>query len=266
MESKTHFHLALFGLSDAERQRIRAISTLSKNSSRTYILLEEPEPDVTDFIIVDGENPQALANWQTFQASNPMVPTVMIGKGSESHLTEFQIRRPLMATRLLTVLNRMQVSHERPAFTPASVPDPQPRPAAQPSPVEQKAPANNSAKVRRALVVDDSLPIRRQIEIGLQQFVGEIDLAETGERAMELLSNNRYDIVFLDVVLPGIDGYQICKKIKQDKRLKDMPVIMLTSKSSPFDRIRGKLAGCNTYLAKPVDQAKFNKVMEKLDN
>jgi len=96
----------------------------------------------------------------------------------------------------------------------------------------------------------------------LEGFVQEVDLAETGERALELLSIKRYDIVFLDVVLPGIDGYQICKTIKQHRGTKDTPVIMLTGKTSPFDRVRGKLAGCNTYMTKPVEREAFGKVVK----
>lgn len=262
MKSKRIFRIALFGLSVTERQRIRAISTLSKDSSRTYVLLNEAGSDAADFVIVDGDDPQALAQWQVFETSHPMVPAIMVGNGARSRLAEFQIRRPLMATLLFSVLKQMHVSRERPAFTPGSGPV-QPL---RPSPAKQQAPTNTRTTTKRALVVDDSLPIRRQMEIELQQFLGDTDLAETGEQAMELLSNKRYDVVFLDVVLPGVDGYHICKKIKCDTRLKNTPVIMLTGKSSPFDRVRGRLAGCNTYLAKPVSQAKFHEVMESLNN
>ena len=90
-----------------------------------------------------------------------------------------------------------------------------------------------------------------------------MDLAEDGERAIELIAGERYDIVFLDVVLPGMDGYKICRTIKRDKRTKGTPVIMLTGKSSPFDRVKGKLAGCDTYLTKPVDHATFQQVVRQ---
>jgi twitching motility two-component system response regulator PilG len=117
--------------------------------------------------------------------------------------------------------------------------------------------------VQTALVVDDSSTVRKQIELELKLFGIEVDAVESGEQAFESLAQKSYDLIFLDVVLPGIDGYQICKNIKKDKARKKTPVIMLTSKSSPFDRIKGALAGCDTYLTKPVKQTAFQKVIKK---
>ncbi|MDS4042542.1 MAG: response regulator, partial [Candidatus Competibacter sp.] len=117
--------------------------------------------------------------------------------------------------------------------------------------------------VPTALVVDDSSTVRKQIELELKLFGIRIDAVESGELAFDLLAKNNYDMIFLDVVLPGVDGYQICKTIKKDKARKKTPVIMLTSKSSPFDRVKGALAGCDTYLTKPVKQSSFQKVVKK---
>jgi twitching motility two-component system response regulator PilG len=114
-----------------------------------------------------------------------------------------------------------------------------------------------------ALVVDDSSTIRKQIEMELKLFGVQVDAVESGERAFELLAHKNYDLILLDVMLPGVDGYQICKTIKKDKAKKETPVVMLTSKSSPFDRIKGALAGCDTYLTKPVKQSSFEKVIKK---
>ena len=117
----------------------------------------------------------------------------------------------------------------------------------------------------KALVVDDSATTRKQIEIELEQLGIAVDLAESGEQAFEFLNKSQgYDLIFLDVILPGlVDGYNICKTIKRDKQRKRIPVIMLTGKGSPFDRIRGKLAGCNTYLTKPVRREQFQTVVKK---
>ena len=119
------------------------------------------------------------------------------------------------------------------------------------------------AKGYLALVVDDSLPVRKQIELELKLLGVNADFAETGEQAFKLLDNKSYDIVFLDVVLPGVDGYQVCKTIKKDIMMKQTPVIMLTGKSSPFDRVRGTFAGCDTYLTKPVAHESFQEVVKK---
>jgi two-component system cell cycle response regulator len=122
-----------------------------------------------------------------------------------------------------------------------------------------------SSKTRRALVVDDSLTVRKQLEQELGASNIQVDSAETGETGLDLMGRNDYDIIFLDVMLPGADGYQVCKHIKKNPLLKQIPVVMLTSKSSPFDRVRGSLAGCDTYLTKPVDYQQFRQVLEKYE-
>jgi twitching motility two-component system response regulator PilG len=121
---------------------------------------------------------------------------------------------------------------------------------------------NADVREIRMLVVDDSEPVRKQLEIQLNMLGMCADLAESAERAMELIEKRPYACIFLDVVMPGADGYSVCKAVKRDSRLKQTPVVMLTSKSSPFDRVKGKLAGCNAYLTKPVDRDAFGKVIK----
>ncbi len=237
---------------------LRTISILSRNRPRTYVLANGSGSEVGNFAIIDADDPQALASWNAFQDTYPMVQAIMVGKVPASGSPGHWLKRPIMATRLLDRLDRLEISKERSAFVAPQTDDT--------APVEQ-APADAAdAAVPRALVVDDSLPIRRQVELELERLVGnlDVDLAEDGTRAIELLSTKRYDIVFLDVVLPGMDGYEICRTIKRDRGTKDTPVIMLTGKSSPFNRVRGKLAGCNTYLTKPVNRKKFDKAVRTL--
>jgi twitching motility two-component system response regulator PilG len=96
----------------------------------------------------------------------------------------------------------------------------------------------------------------------LAPFQFEVDFAETGEEAVGLTGQREYACVFLDVVLPGIDGYQVCKLIKSNKQaIKKTAVVMLTSRSSPFDKLRGSLAGCDEYLTKPLDE---NRLLETI--
>lgn len=134
-----------------------------------------------------------------------------------------------------------------------------------PTPRVDAATAIGFPKARRALVVDDSITVRKQLELELGASNIHVDSAETGETGLDLMGKNYYDIIFLDVMLPGADGYQVCKHIKKNPLLKQIPVVMLTSKSSPFDRVRGSLAGCDTYLTKPVDYQEFRQVLEKYE-
>lgn len=115
----------------------------------------------------------------------------------------------------------------------------------------------------RALVVDDSTVVRRLMEFTLSAVGIEIDFAATGEDALALVRHSRYDIIFLDVLLPGIDGYRVCKAIRAGRLTKDTPVVMLTSKDSAIDKVRGIMAGSNVYLIKPLDRSELMQALEK---
>jgi two-component system, cell cycle response regulator len=107
------------------------------------------------------------------------------------------------------------------------------------------------------LVVDDNMAVRRFMAQKLQQFSINVDYAASGEQAIGLTGSKRYTCVFLDVVMPGMDGYQVCKLIKAGRASNDTRVVMLTSRSGTFDKIRGKMAGCDAYLTKPIDEEKL---------
>jgi twitching motility two-component system response regulator PilG len=115
----------------------------------------------------------------------------------------------------------------------------------------------------RALVVDDSTVVRRLMEFTLSAVGIEIDFAATGEDALALVRHGRYDIIFLDVLLPGIDGYRVCKAIRAERLTKDTPVVMLTSKDSAIDKVRGIMAGSSVYLTKPLDRSELMQAIDK---
>jgi twitching motility two-component system response regulator PilG len=103
----------------------------------------------------------------------------------------------------------------------------------------------------KVMVIDDSNTIRRSAEIFLKQAGCEVVLAEDGFDALAKLSDNGPDIVFCDVLMPRLDGYQTCALIKKSPRFHDTPVVMLSSKDGLFDRARGRLVGSEEYLTKP---------------
>lgn len=103
----------------------------------------------------------------------------------------------------------------------------------------------------RVLVIDDSNTIRRSAEIFLRQAGYEVILAEDGFDALSKISDYHPQIIFVDIMMPRLDGYQTCALIKQNPVFKTTPVIMLSSKDGVFDRARGRLAGSDRYLTKP---------------
>lgn len=115
----------------------------------------------------------------------------------------------------------------------------------------------------KALVVDDSLAVRRQMEIEFQLMRQQADVVSSAEAAMLAVNSNRYSVIFLDVVMPGMDGYAACKKIKRSPLNRNTPIIMLTSRSSSFDKFKGTLAGCDAYLVKPINHNEFEQVFKQ---
>ena len=113
----------------------------------------------------------------------------------------------------------------------------------------------NAAEAEQAglkvLVIDDSNTIRRSAELFLRQAGYEVILAEDGFDALSKITDYEPEVIFVDIMMPRLDGYQTCALIKQNPRLKSTPVIMLSSKDGVFDRARGRLAGSDRYLTKP---------------
>src|SRR3954454_127880 len=103
----------------------------------------------------------------------------------------------------------------------------------------------------KVLVIDDSNTIRRSAEMFLRQAGFEVILAEDGFDALAKISDHQPRVIFVDIMMPRLDGYQTCALIKQHPNLKSTPVIMLSSKDGVFDRARGRLAGSGQYLTKP---------------
>lgn len=103
----------------------------------------------------------------------------------------------------------------------------------------------------KVLVIDDSNTIRRSAEAFLRQAGFEVVLAEDGFDALSKISDHRPQVIFVDIMMPRLDGYQTCALIKQNPSFKSASVIMLSSKDGVFDRARGRLAGSDHYLTKP---------------
>lgn len=103
----------------------------------------------------------------------------------------------------------------------------------------------------KVMVIDDSNTIRRSAEIFLKQAGCEVVLAEDGFDALAKIADCHPDLIFVDVMMPRLDGYQTCALIKKNLHFKTTPVVMLSSKDGLFDRARGRMVGSDEYLTKP---------------
>jgi twitching motility two-component system response regulator PilG len=242
MSNQSSLSVTVIGIPPQEEGVLKRIFGLTSSRTRSYVLAPLTPNHTPDIFLVDNDDQDAVTQWRTLCSAgtaHATVPTVLVSKtGGKPAPPLYHLQRPLLAPRVLGVLDQVV-----------------PKGPAAPAVVTQH---------HKALVVDDSATVRKQVELELERLGIDADVAEDGEQALtHLKSHVPYDIIFLDVVLPDMDGYSICKTIKKDKHRRQTPVVMLTGKGSPFDRVRGKLAGCDLYLTKPVSRESFQTTVKQ---
>ncbi len=110
----------------------------------------------------------------------------------------------------------------------------------------------------RIMVVDDEKDILFVIGKILEKNGHEALKVESGEEAMEILKSETPDLILLDVMMPGLDGWEVCSKVKSNEKLKNIPVVMLTAKTSDEDKLKAlEECGANWHISKPIDKVKF---------
>jgi twitching motility two-component system response regulator PilG len=112
-------------------------------------------------------------------------------------------------------------------------------------------------------VAGNSNTIRRTAEALLKKAGYEVYTASDGFEAMAMITDNEPDIIFVDIMMPRLDGYQTCQLIKNNKKFRETPVIMLSSKDGLFDRARGRIAGSQEHVNKPFTQEELIDVINK---
>lgn len=116
----------------------------------------------------------------------------------------------------------------------------------------------------KVLVIDDSNTIRRSAEIFLKQGGHEVLLAEDGFDALSKVNDYAPDLIFCDILMPRLDGYQTCAIIKRNARFSNVPIVMLSSKDGVFDKARGRMVGSQDYLTKPFTKDQLLQIVLEL--
>jgi twitching motility two-component system response regulator PilG len=230
------YTVAVLGFNETEHTVLRSMFWLSSRRNPGFEMFD---PDVhlsPDLYLVDADDGHFKLHLASIAVTAPKqsAPVVLIG-GSAHGTARVVLPRPLRVTRILSVFEQA---------------------------MNLKRAERNDAHMDQVLVVDDSLPVRKFMELKLAPYSFGVDFADSGERAIGLVAERKYACVFLDVMLPGVDGYQVCKAIKK-QRGTATAVVMLTGKTSSFDKIRGTMAGCDAYMTKPVDEEKLLEVIAK---
>lgn len=265
----------VIGFNPVERSMLASIFALAARRDPGFV---QYDPATTasgsaDIYLVDADSPEAMNEFRTLSKRSNL-PAVMVGAGDGGGFPI--LPRPLQWARLLQALEStvstsggsgrkddegtLPLGTKAMSMSMSGAGRTSPG-GANPPPLDEAA-AKKRALGDTVLVVDDNASVRMFMKAKLAPFNFEVDFAETGEEAVGLTGSREYTCVFLDVVLPGIDGYQVCKMIKANKQaMKKTAVVMLTSRSSPFDKLRGSLAGCDEYLTKPLDEDRLLEVI-----
>jgi twitching motility two-component system response regulator PilG len=117
---------------------------------------------------------------------------------------------------------------------------------------------------KRILIIEDEESLLKLETILLTVKGYEVSGALTGSDGLKKISGEQFDLILLDIMLPDLDGFEVCRRVKQDPRTSNIPVVILTAKKSPDDQDRGKVCGASAYLTKPFKSAMIIEVIEKL--
>lgn len=242
----TNIEVGLIGFSQRELDKFKKIFEVSKARDRSYFIKEVKNNESSDLIIINKDS-ESLLQKDTYQSEHPKVPIITAGKSPESE-SSHHIQGVLIASRVLKILDEVPLIHK--------------------STIE---PLNESIDTEESnfydvLVVDDSEVMQKTLELELLKSPVplNVDFADNGEKALEKIATKKYDFIFLDIMMPGIDGFETCTRIRKMASMKKTPIIMLTSKASPLDEVKGVISGCTTYLTKPYDHDDFQKMLERI--
>ncbi|MFO1388271.1 response regulator [Cellvibrio sp.] len=276
------FQVAVLGVGTNDLEIFSRIFAVTRYRPRTYHLKVVSENSSlselgsaanADIYVVNLHNTHAVHCWHRLSAMiakdrrKPVLKISKITPATEAG-SEFTISWPINPAKLLQSLDNYTIRHLHyyPEFEIGSEVEPSVaivknfKAINLTTHAQQTTPQENKLRV---LVADDSLAVRRQLKMEFDAMDAKLNVVADGEAAVNAAEKDQYDVIFLDVVMPGIDGYAACKNIKRSKLNKHTPVIMLTSRSSKFDKLKGVLAGCDTYLTKPINHNEFKEITQK---
>ncbi|WP_067867988.1 response regulator [Neptuniibacter marinus] len=252
------------GFPEDQRIKLEKIFKLSKQTR--YILVDPDFNNLPDLMLVFGFNlndhPELLNLPSSYHSR-----LILVGRGRPADKSYAYLGYPLVSSRVLRTLDKMTSENEDMECPVAETVEE--NKFSKYENVETEAEELSSTRNGfQVLVVDDNEIMQQALDSELQQLSLPVNVhfAATGEEALEKVANNSYDFIFLDVVMPGIDGFETCAEMRKHSELKKTPIIMLTSKTSPMDEVKGIMSGCSTYLTKPIEHDEFQRVISRVSN
>lgn len=261
------YKVALCGLTVRDERLISIVISRAPNPKYNFTVGIVADLGEAHIAVADASSPHAEGQLAELRALNPNLVVVFISDLGLSGDSRYRIERRSLLLRINRELDSVVEGEllNRPAAIQKAVAGNVTRIQPETAFKEATPPLEHVAlRPLHALIVDDSLTVREQLRSALDRAGIMSDQAENAEAAMLKIAANTYDVVFLDVVMPGADGYEVCRTIKKNAYTRSIPVLMLTSRSSPFDRARGALAGCDSYLVKPITWETFFTAVDKV--
>jgi twitching motility two-component system response regulator PilG len=239
-------NVSLINFPEIDSLKLQKILQLSKINS--YNISTFNSQSATDLFFFYGDNYAQQAEFNSLSAQQ--YARVIIVAKSAPEINCHYLSLPLIASRVLNLLDKItgnQTDNH--------------------SSMEKVFSLTSDMELNfRVLVVDDSIPMQKALaaEIKKMDHPSEIDFASSGEEALQYVEKNHYDFIFLDIIMPGIDGFETCTQMRKQSKLKKTPIIMLSAKTSPLDEVKGVMAGCTTYMTKPIVHEEFQKVIRRI--
>ncbi len=229
--------IGIMGFSVPEQKRLEQILALSHSQPRCYKLNDIAANAPIDVLIVKPTDASVLTQQQTYLAKHQDRSIIVLTAATSPNATQqavSQFPNILIPSRVFAVLDALNVGIK--------------------------------SEVLQVLVIDDSVMMQKTIHLELQKASTPlaVDFAESGEVALEKVQQRKYDFIFLDVMMSGMDGFETCSRIRQLDGMSKTPIIMLTSKTSALDEVKGLMAGCTTYLTKPFVHEEFQTMLERV--
>ncbi len=250
-------------VSFTEDQQVKLEKIFKLSKQNRYSLVDLDCSELPDLLLVFGFDlsaHQELAELPEGYHSR----IILVGRGKPEDKRYAHLGYPLVSSRVLRALDGMTNKNEEDEVV---EPDGDNR-FAKYQEVEVTPQPEQARSSYQILVVDDNEVMQQALNNELLQLPIPVivHFAGTGEEALQQVARQRYDFIFLDVVMPGIDGFETCTQMRKRPELKKTPIIMLTSKTSPMDEVKGIMSGCSTYLTKPIEHEEFQKVISRVSN
>jgi len=263
LDPRPRYRVANFGLGYKLQRLMEIVLRHARHNQYRFELAPSRGPGEYDIAMVDmtARGGPEVAN--TLRRLPQARPVVKVGRRNDEVRGHDDLLQSSFTMNLLSTLNKVveerlmtQAAARRQSAPPAPRLRSVDRDAAPPRAATdgdmQDTVTQLPTRRPRVLVVDDSPTVRRQLAVAMHRMGLDSEGVSSAREALDTLATRRYELVFVDVVMPEMDGYQLTREIKRNKILRPTPVVILTSRSSPFDLARGALAGCNSYLVKPV--------------